>query len=153
MKNTTTLLFIIIGFLVAILLTTLFCTVTMNRMDMGMGEGSHKSGSMMKGGMMHQMGSCSSGGCKMGGGAGMGMDQMMDGMMAELEGKTGDAFDKAFLSEMIVHHEGAVVMAKSVLKNSKRPELIKLANDIITAQTGEIGMMTNWQKTWFGIVK
>ena len=89
----------------------------------------------------------------MGGGAGMGMDQMMDGMMAELEGKTGDAFDKAFLSEMIVHHEGAVVMAKSVLKNSKRPELIKLANDIITAQTGEIGMMTNWQKTWFGIVK
>lgn len=153
MKNTTTLLYIIIGLLLAILLTTLYCMVTMNRMDTGMGEGSHKSGSMMKGGMMHQMGSCFSGDCQMGGGAGMGMDQMMDGMMAELEGKTGDAFDKAFLSEMIVHHEGAVVMAKSVLKNSKRPELIKLASDIITAQTGEMGMMTNWQKAWFNVVK
>lgn len=78
-----------------------------------------------------------------------GMNGMMKGMMMGLEGKTGDEFDKAFLSEMIMHHEGAVVMAKAVLENSKRPELIKLANDIISAQTKEIGMMQDWQKTWF----
>ncbi len=79
----------------------------------------------------------------------MNMESMMDGMMAGLQGKKGDAFDKEFLSEMIVHHQGAVEMAKAVLTTSKRPELIKLANDIISAQTKEIGMMQDWQKTWF----
>lgn len=81
----------------------------------------------------------------------MDMNSMMNGMMAGLNGKTGDEFDKAFLAEMVVHHQGAVVMAQAVLKNSKRPELIKLANDIISAQTGEITMMKGWQKDWFNI--
>ena len=66
-----------------------------------------------------------------------------------LEGKTGDELDKAFLAEMIVHHEGAVQMAQTLLKGTKRPELIKLGNDIITAQTGEIQMMKQWQRDWF----
>ena len=79
----------------------------------------------------------------------MDMESMMDGMMASLQGKKGDAFDKEFLAEMIVHHQGAVEMAKAVLANSKRPELIQLANDIISAQTKEIGMMQDWQKAWF----
>lgn len=80
---------------------------------------------------------------------GMNMDDMMKGMMASLDGKVGDEFDKVFLSEMIMHHEGAVVMAQAVLKTSKKPELIKLANEIITAQTKEIDMMKGWQKAWF----
>ncbi len=80
---------------------------------------------------------------------GMDMDSMMDGMMADLKGKTGDAFDKAFLAGMIVHHQGAVEMAQAVLKSSQRPEMIQLANDIIAAQTKEIEMMRGWQKTWF----
>ncbi len=79
----------------------------------------------------------------------MDMKGMMDGMMAGLQGKTGDDFDKEFLSEMIVHHQGAVEMAKAVLATSKRPELIKLANDIISAQNNEIGMMQGWHKSWF----
>ena len=79
----------------------------------------------------------------------MSMDAMMHDMMSELEGKKGDEFDQAFLSEMIVHHEGAVVMAEAVLKNSKRPELIKLANDIIKAQTSEIEMMKDWLTNWY----
>jgi uncharacterized protein (DUF305 family) len=79
----------------------------------------------------------------------MGMQHTMSSMMAELEGKTGDAFDAAFLSEMIVHHEGAVVMAEAVLRSSNRSELITLANDIIAAQTKEIEMMKEWQKSWF----
>lgn len=77
------------------------------------------------------------------------MENMMQDMMAALEGKTGDDFDKEFLAEMIVHHQGAVEMARAVLSTSKRPELIKLANEIISAQTKEIGMMGDWQKTWF----
>jgi uncharacterized protein (DUF305 family) len=76
------------------------------------------------------------------------MASMMHDMNKNLEGKTGDAFDQAFLSEMIVHHQGAVDMAEQVLKVSKRPELIKLANDIISAQNKEIEMMQNWQSAW-----
>ena len=80
---------------------------------------------------------------------GSAMEGMMHDMMAGLSGKTGDTFDKAFLSEMIVHHQGAVDMAEAVLATSKRPELIQLAKEIIVAQTKEIGMMQGWQKTWF----
>ena len=75
----------------------------------------------------------------------------MDGMMAGLQGKTGDDLDKAFLDEMIVHHKGAVGMAETLLAaGTKRPELVKLGNDIITTQTQEIAMMTQWRTDWFG---
>jgi uncharacterized protein (DUF305 family) len=77
------------------------------------------------------------------------MHDSMAGMMSGLSGKTGDDFDKAFLEEMIVHHEGAVDMAEALLKNTKRSELQKLGNDIITAQTGEIRMMREWLQSWF----
>ncbi len=80
---------------------------------------------------------------------GMGMDNMMEGMMLGIKDKKGDDFDKAFLSEMIVHHQGAVDMAKLVLVNSKKVELLKLANDIISAQNKEIEMMQGWEKAWF----
>ncbi len=78
-----------------------------------------------------------------------GMHGAMSGMMVGLEGKTGDALDMAFLDGMIVHHEGAVEMAQTLLGSTKRPELIKLGNDIITAQTQEIQMMKDWRKKWF----
>lgn len=78
-----------------------------------------------------------------------GMDGAMGGMMMSLEGKTGDALDLAFLDQMTIHHQGAIEMAQTLLKGTKRPELIKLANDIITAQTGEIQMMKEWRKAWF----
>lgn len=77
------------------------------------------------------------------------MQGMMHDMNASLEGKSGDAFDKEFLDQMIVHHEGAVAMAQKVLEVSKRPELIKLANDIIKAQTAEIAQMKEWKAAWF----
>ncbi len=95
---------------------------------------------------MHQM---PNGEMMMNDGSSNDMHSMMDSMSMSLNGKTGDAFDAAFLKEMIVHHEGAVVMAQQVLATSKRPELIKLANDIISAQTKEIAQMKEWQTTWF----
>ncbi len=78
-----------------------------------------------------------------------GMHGAIGGMMVGLEGKSGDALDLAFLDGMIVHHEGAVEMATLLLQGTKRPELVKLGNDIITAQTQEIGMMKEWRKIWF----
>lgn len=78
-----------------------------------------------------------------------GMHGAMNGMMMSLEGKTGDTLDLAFLDEMIVHHQGALEMAQTLLGGTKRPELVKLGNDIITAQTKEIQMMKDWRKEWF----
>ncbi len=79
----------------------------------------------------------------------MDMDDMMDSMMSGLEGKTGDAFDKAFIEGMIVHHEGAVEMAEKVLDVSKKAELITLANNIIIAQNIEIIQMKKWLTEWY----
>ena len=75
------------------------------------------------------------------------MDMSMRDMGMMLEGKTGDALNKAFLEGMIPHHEGAVAMAK-YLAASNKPELIKLGGDIIVAQTKEIEQMKQWMNEW-----
>jgi len=72
-------------------------------------------------------------------------------MTARMKGKAGDELDKVFLEDMIVHHEGAVDMAKELQKGTKRPELQKMAKDIIDVQTKEISMMRAWLRDWFGI--
>ena len=64
-----------------------------------------------------------------------------------LEGKTGDALDRAFLEGMIPHHQAAVDMAK-YLAGSKHPELVQLGADIIATQTKEIERMQQWMKDW-----
>lgn len=76
-------------------------------------------------------------------------NEMTMGQMSEaLKGKAGDEFDKAFIELMIDHHEGAIEMAKQAQENAKHDEIKKLAEDIITAQTSEIEMMRNWEKSW-----
>lgn len=72
----------------------------------------------------------------------------MDEMVEELKDKTGDEFDKTFVSLMIEHHEGAIDMAEEATKNAKHQEIKDLADSIIEAQTKEINQMKNWQKTW-----
>lgn len=72
----------------------------------------------------------------------------MDDMTKDLQGKSGDEFDKAFISMMIAHHEGAVDMAKLIAANGKHAELKALGQDIITAQTKEIAEMRQWQMDW-----
>lgn len=80
----------------------------------------------------------------------MAMGDEMSSMTAALQGKTGDEFDQAFLSGMIVHHQGAVVMAQEALKNAKHQEIKDLAQNIITAQNKEIKEMQTWQTAWYG---
>ena len=82
-------------------------------------------------------------------------NQMMDddditinGTVNGLKEKTGDDFDRAFISEMIDHHQGAIDMAKLAEKNAKHGEVKNLAKDIISAQTKEIDMMEQWQSSW-----
>lgn len=58
-------------------------------------------------------------------------------------------YDLRFIDAMIPHHEGAIAMAKEVLEKSKRPELQKLAKDIMAAQAQEIAQMKAWRKQWY----
>ena len=50
---------------------------------------------------------------------------------------------------MIPHHEGALVMAEDALKKSKRPEMKKLSEEILTSQKQEIQQMKEWRKAWY----
>ena len=99
-------------------------------------------GKNMKGGM-HMMGD---GRMRSNGG----MQGMMADMSASLRGKSGDAFDKVFLGEMIVHHQGAVEMAQLALTSAKHQEIKDLATAIIVAQNKEIADMMSWSKSWYG---
>lgn len=75
-------------------------------------------------------------------------DMDMDEMAQSMQGKTGDAFDKAFIDAMIVHHQGAIEMAEMAEIRAKHQEIKQLSKDIITAQTNEITLMQQWLKDW-----
>ncbi len=72
----------------------------------------------------------------------------MDTMTDNLKDKTGEALDRAFLEDMITHHEGAVEMAQMV-SSSVRKELRNLSNIIIKTQTREIAQMRQWLQEWY----
>ncbi len=76
------------------------------------------------------------------------MQSEMDGMMGELNGKTGDAFDSNFLTQMMLHHQSAIDMAKPAATNASRQEVKTLASNIIAAQTKELAQMKQWQTDW-----
>lgn len=78
----------------------------------------------------------------------MGMQDHMAGMMNELDGKTGEAFDKAFLEQMIMHHQSAINMAAMGETNAQHQQVKDLTEAIVTAQSKEIKQMKQWQKDW-----
>lgn len=86
---------------------------------------------------------------KMGGSMPMSQDQR-SGMMMNIDlGAADDQFDLRFLNAMIPHHEGAVVMAQDALSKSKRPEIKKLAQEIVASQKAEIEQMQQWKQAWY----
>ncbi|MCW3839966.1 DUF305 domain-containing protein [Micromonospora yasonensis] len=75
-----------------------------------------------------------------------GMDHGMPGMMSDAEmdklgAASGTDFDRQFLTMMIAHHEGAITMAKDELARGENPDAKVLAEQIVTAQQGEIDTM------------
>jgi uncharacterized protein (DUF305 family) len=76
----------------------------------------------------------------------MGAGHSMDGMMGDddleaLEAAQGTEAAKLFLKQMIVHHEGAVMMARTETSQGKNTDAIQLSKDIVTAQEAEIKEM------------
>lgn len=73
----------------------------------------------------------------------------MTGMLTEaqlkqLEVAKGVDFDRAFLTFMIMHHEGALKMVDDLFASplaGQEVDVSVFANDVVTAQTGEIGIM------------
>lgn len=74
---------------------------------------------------------------------------MMDGMLtteqlAQLDAARGPAFDRLFLEGMIYHHEGALTMVEDLYASPRAAQDVDvsvLANDIVTTQRAEIGLM------------
>jgi uncharacterized protein (DUF305 family) len=58
-------------------------------------------------------------------------------------------FDLRFIDAMIPHHQGALDMAKDAKAKSQRPEMQKLADEIIKVQTKEIADLQAWRKQWY----
>lgn len=76
-------------------------------------------------------------------------DMRMDGMLTDDELKAmseakGVAFDRLFLTGMIKHHAGALKMVDDLFKSPGAGQEVDtnvFANDVVTAQTAEIGIM------------
>lgn len=80
---------------------------------------------------------------------GMPMDGTMD-MTVDVEAlRTAEAFDRAFIEAMIVHHESAIGAAGIIGAASDRPELRQIATGIIEAQQREIDQMQGWLISWY----
>lgn len=62
-------------------------------------------------------------------------------MMRDLKSLSGKDLDKVFLEDMIMHHMGAIVMAKSVDPYIEHSEIAELAKNIISSQSLEIQQM------------
>jgi uncharacterized protein (DUF305 family) len=70
----------------------------------------------------------------------------MSGMMSEedmtaLQNAQGVEASKLFLTQMITHHEGAITMAQTEIKDGQYPAAVELAKAIVTAQQKEIDTM------------
>jgi uncharacterized protein (DUF305 family) len=76
----------------------------------------------------------------------MGHDGEMPGAMSDedmgrLEAAQGEAFDEAFLTLMVAHHEGAIEMAHEHEAAGSAPAALTLSREIATAQAAEIEEM------------
>lgn len=78
----------------------------------------------------------------------VGMHGMMGGQDNFEELTNASDFDKAFIEEMVRHHEMAVMMATMLKNSTTRSEMKDLAQNIIDAQTKEINNMRGWYKAW-----
>ncbi|MBH0119165.1 DUF305 domain-containing protein [Rhodococcus sp. CX] len=71
-----------------------------------------------------------------------GMQGMMSAEdMQALSAAQGTEAARLFLTQMIVHHEGAIAMAQTEVENGQSPDTVALAHNIIDAQQQEIDTM------------
>ena len=60
-------------------------------------------------------------------------------------------FDRAFIDAMVPHHRSAIEMAKAAkTAGLTQPELVEIADNIISSQQTEIDQMLAWREDWYG---
>jgi uncharacterized protein (DUF305 family) len=94
------------------------------------------------------------------GGMGMGMGGGMGGRMGLGMGMGGGTnlsalsaapdFDRAFIEQMIPHHQMGVMMATMAQTNSQHPQLRAMQQAMVKAQSREIEQMSQWYRSWYG---
>ena len=58
-------------------------------------------------------------------------------------------YDLRFIDEMTMHHRGAVMSARMMIGDSRRPELRGLARRITADQERQIEQMAAWRRQWY----
>jgi uncharacterized protein (DUF305 family) len=58
-------------------------------------------------------------------------------------------FDRAFLEQMIPHHQMGVMMASMEFNTTTRPEMRRLSEQMIRVQNQEIATMQAWYRQWY----
>lgn len=89
-----------------------------------------------------------------------GSDQIATGAAGAMSGMGGmgvnlqqlenaQPFDKAFIDNMIPHHQSALDMAKDAQSKAEHREIKDLAGQIVASQQREIDQMRTWRAQWF----
>lgn len=68
-------------------------------------------------------------------------------MHRKMAAASGQTIDQVYVAKMIAHHEGAVAMAKVALRDSRDPEIRRMAQSVVDTQTREIAEMKAWAPT------
>ena len=90
------------------------------------------------------------GGMGMGVGTGGGMDMGMRGGTNLSVLSAAPDFDRAFIEQMIHHHQMGVMMASMAQTNSQHPQLRAMQQAMVKAQSREIEQMSQWYQSWYG---
>jgi uncharacterized protein (DUF305 family) len=74
---------------------------------------------------------------------------MMLGSSCAPRARAAVPYDLMFIDAMIVHHQGAIAMARPAGSNAMHRELKDFARKIVDDQSREIALMTQWRDQWF----
>lgn len=68
-------------------------------------------------------------------------------------GQADRTFDLRYVNAMIAHHRGAMLLAEQLGKNTARPEMQTLSQNILNDEPKAIAELYSWKKEWYGDTK
>lgn len=68
-------------------------------------------------------------------------------------GQVDRTFDLRYVNAMISHHRGAMLLAEQLGKNTVRPEMKTLSQNILNDEPKTIAELYAWKKDWYGDTK
>lgn len=68
-------------------------------------------------------------------------------------GQADRTFDLRYINTMIAHHRGAMLLAEQLSKNTTRPEMKTLAQNILADEPKAIAELYTWKKEWYSDTK